>query len=52
MKTGLIGLAFASVMGIGAAQALPVSSSPAQNGLDLTQIAQGCGPGMMRGPRG
>jgi hypothetical protein len=52
MKTSLIGLAFASALGIGSAQALPLSTSPAQSGLEVTQIAQGCGPGMMRGPGG
>ena len=56
MKTGLIGLGFAMALGLaglsGAAQAMP---SPGDGGLGasgITLAAQGCGPGMHRGPYG
>ncbi len=52
MKTALIGLAFAASLGIGGAQAMPVSPAPSSDMIELTPIAQGCGPGMHRGPRG
>jgi hypothetical protein len=52
MKTALIGLTFAAALGLGAAQAMPLSPAPATDSVELTPIAQGCGPGMHRGPRG
>jgi hypothetical protein len=52
MKTALIGLTFATALGLSGAHAMPVSSLPASNSIELTPVAQGCGPGMQRGPRG
>ena len=55
MKTGLIGLGFAMALGLavlsGGAQAMPVAADAGASAA-ITLIAQGCGPGMHRGPRG
>ncbi len=54
MKTGLIGLGFAMALGVaglsGPAQAMPAAAGA--SAAEITLIAQGCGPGMHRGPRG
>ena len=54
MKTGLIGLGFAMALGVaglaGPAQAMPAAAGA--NAAGVTLIAQGCGPGLHRGPRG
>jgi hypothetical protein len=56
MKRGLIGLGFATALGLaglsGAAQAMPIHGDGGLGGAEVTRIAQGCGPGMHRGPRG
>jgi len=55
MKTGLIGLGFAMALGLaalsGGAKAMPVAADAGASAA-ITLIAQGCGPGMHRGPRG
>ena len=56
MKTGLIGFGFAMALGLaglaGAAQAMPLAADAGASAAGITLIAQGCGPGMHRGPRG
>ena len=58
MKSGLIGLGFSFAMALGlaglggAAQAMPLGGEPNVGALDVTLVAQGCGPGMHRGPAG
>ena len=56
MKRGLIGLGFAMALGLaglsGAAQAMPVPADAGASAAAITLIAQGCGPGMHRGPYG
>ena len=56
MKRGLIGLGFAMALGLaglsGAAQAMPVAADAGASAAQITLVAQGCGPGMRRGPRG
>lgn len=49
MKT-LIAAAIISIGAFSAAQAMPVSPAPTDEAVTL--IAQGCGPGMHRGPMG
>ena len=49
MKT-LIAAAIISIGAFSAAQAMPVAPAPADEAVTL--IAQGCGPGMHRGPMG
>jgi hypothetical protein len=49
MKT-LIAAAIISIGAFSAAQAMPVAPAPADGAVTL--IAQGCGPGMHRGPLG
>ena len=56
MKTGLIGFSFAMALGLaglgGAAQAMPIGGYASVGASDITLVAQGCGPGMHRGPAG
>ena len=56
MTKGLIGLGFATALGLvglsGAAQAMPISGDGASGPAGLSLVAQGCGPGMHRGPYG
>jgi len=56
MKTGLIGVGFAMALGLaglsGAAQAMPIPGDGGSGAAGITLIAQGCGPGMHRGPYG
>ena len=56
MKTGLIGVGFAMAFGLaglsGAAQAMPIPGDGGLGAVGVTLIAQGCGPGMHRGPYG
>ena len=56
MKTGLIGMGFAMALGLaglsGAAQAMPVPADAGLGAAQITRVAQGCGPGMHRGPYG
>jgi len=50
MKSLIAAAALFATLGLGAAQAMPVA--PVQADGLTTQIAQGCGPGMHRGPYG
>jgi hypothetical protein len=56
MRIGLIGFSFAIALGLagtgGAAQAMPAPGGGDVSASDVTLVAQGCGPGMNRGPRG
>jgi hypothetical protein len=56
MKIGLTGLGLAMALGFaglsGAAQAMPVPADAGLGAEGITRIAQGCGPGMHRGPYG
>ena len=56
MKRGSICLGFAMALGLAglseAAQAMPVSGDGGAGAAQITRVAQGCGPGMHRGPRG
>jgi len=38
--------------GIGASQAMPLAPLGGQQGAEVIQVAQGCGPGFHRGPYG
>jgi len=42
----------AAVAGSGAASAMPLAPLSAADHAGVTQVAQGCGPGFARGPRG
>jgi hypothetical protein len=53
MKTIFAAALFAiTVGGIGAASAMPVAPLSAADTAGVIQVAQGCGPGFARGPRG
>ena len=56
MKRGLIGMGFAMALGLaglsGGAQAMPIPGDGGLGGAGITLAAQGCGPGMHRGPYG
>ncbi len=53
MKMTAICFGFALAFGIGgAAQAMPVSGNAGVDASNITLAAQGCGPGMHRGPYG
>ena len=56
MKTGLIGVGFAMSLGLagfsGAAQAMAVPGEGGAGAAGITLAAEGCGPGMHRGPYG
>jgi hypothetical protein len=45
-------LLVASIGGLGAASAMPVAPLNAADTAAVIQVAQGCGPGFARGPRG
>ncbi len=51
MKTILAAAVFA-VVGLGAANAMPVAPLSAADTADVIQVAQGCGPGYARGRYG
>ena len=42
----------ASIAGLGAASAMPMSPLGTTDSADVIQVAQGCGPGWARGPYG
>jgi hypothetical protein len=56
MTRGLIGFGFAMALGLaglsGAAQAMPIPGESGPGASGITLVAQGCGPGMHRGPYG
>ncbi len=53
MNKGLIGLGFAMALALSsAAQAMPVATDAGADAAEITLVAQGCGPGMHRGPYG
>lgn len=53
MKKGWMGFSFAMALGLaGGAQAMPVPGDGAPGAAGIALVAQGCGPGMHRGPYG
>ena len=55
MKVTAMGFGLALALGLGgmgAAQAMPVSGDAGVDASNITLAAQGCGPGMHRGPYG
>ena len=48
----LVASAFAVALGLTSAQAMPVYPADRPASHEVIQVAQGCGPGMHRGPRG
>lgn len=50
MKTLVAAAFIVGLAGLSSAQAMPVAPAPAD--ANVTKIAQGCGPGFHRGPRG
>jgi hypothetical protein len=48
----LVASAFAIALGLTSAQAMPAYPADRPTSNEIIQVAQGCGPGMHRGPRG